>query len=101
MSATARKKTRRVVDESLLAAMMTDPRVQTMFPMFRQAAQGVRARRTCCESRFSHHTVDLRALKERVRNMPPDALARLKGLLGVDALVFYSQGPNGLATVEK
>lgn len=101
MSANTARKVRRTVDESLLAALVADARAQNMFPVFKQAAQALQVRRTRCNCRFSHHSADLRALKERVRNMAPDALARLKGLLGVDVLVFYSQGPAGLVTVEK
>ena len=92
---------RRVVDESLLGVLVADAEARRLFPMFDQAAAALAAGRTCCRHRHSHHTADLRALKQRVQNMDTAATQRLKDYLKVDKLLFYAAGPAGLVTIEK
>jgi hypothetical protein len=101
MTARPALKVRRIVDEGLLSALVTDLRAQQAFPVFRQAALSIASVRTCCGRRHAHHSVDMRALKQRVLNLDAEATKRLKTFLGVDVLVFYRQGPGGLVTVEK
>jgi hypothetical protein len=89
------------VDESLLAALLGDGRARGRFPWLNQAALGILAARDCCGARPTRHSADLRALKERVMRLEPDAMRALKGFLQVEKLVFHAQGPRGLVTLER
>ena len=89
------------VDEHLLTGLIANTALHDEFPVFKQADLKIKNTRTCCGNRHSHHSVDMKALKEKVKMIGPVKMKRLKEVLGVDTLVFFSIGPNGVIREEK
>lgn len=89
------------VDDHLLTFLVGNTAWHGEFPMFKQAANLIRSNRTCCRNRPAHHSIDMRALKERLKNMDRTKLNRLKELLGTEKLVFWVVTQKGAEKLEK
>lgn len=90
-----------IINEQTVQGLMGNSRILSEFPFIATMAKRANNRPQSCCGRAPRAHVNLQAIKLSIFGMGQADQTRLKGLLGVDKLVFYLPGQGGVVRVDR